>query len=136
MKERLKSKLWKTRQQALAELIKVFEAAGTEIAIFQEYLEDFPRLASDSNLSAQEKSLEAFYLLLTKTGKKCLQQGFDCKNFAKTIVEKGYITGKAGLKQATASIICFFFEKIDAQMLLETLLELLSHKNQKVLQKT
>jgi hypothetical protein len=130
--ERLKSKLWKTRQLALNELIGLFSLVTEKNdEILTQYLDDFPRLASDSNLMAQEKALEAFFLLTNKANLEIFKT-FNRKDFMKIIIEKGYITGKPNIKEFINNIISFFFIKIDKSSVIEVLLESLPHKNQKV----
>lgn len=130
--ERLKSKIWKTKQGALDELMKLFSGAiDTKDEIFGQYLEDFQRLAGDSNIGVMEKTLEAFKILCEKSDLSVFG-GFKTKDFLKIIIEKPYATGKAGLKENVVNLYRFFFVKLDRKLVLESLLECLAHKNHKV----
>ena len=130
--ERLKSKIWKTKLIALDEVIKLF--SGTNDAkdeVFGQYLEDFQRLAGDSNIGVMEKTLEAFKILCEKSDVSVFG-GFKTRDFLKIIIEKPYATGKAGLKEHVLNLYRFFFVKIDRKIVIEVLLECLAHKNHKV----
>ena len=130
--DRLRSKIWKTRQSAIDDLIKAFTSQeNPDDHIFSEYIEEFPRLASDSNLMAQDKALEAFIALINKANIGLIRD-FARKDFMKIIIEKGYCTGKNNIKEKVLTIIYHFFEKIDRKSVIEGLIDLFPHKNQKV----
>ena len=132
LSERLKSKIWKTRQIALDELIKLYSSAtDPKDEVFAQFLEDFQRLAADSNLVAQEKALEAFKILIEKSD-LAVFCGFKTKEILKVAIEKAYASGKNVLKEHVLSIVCFFYVKLDRRIVIETLLEGLPHKNHKV----
>lgn len=94
-------------------------------------MEDFQRLAGDSNIQVMEKTLEAFKIICEKSDLSVFG-GFKTRDFLKIIIEKPYATGKAGLKEHVLHVYRFFFVKIDRKIVIETLLECLAHKNHKV----
>lgn len=125
--ERLKSRVWKVRQDAFVELSALLEE-GTDLEDLKGELEkEFHKFIADSNPGAQDKAIQALSIFIEKSG----GQALDLKEVTTALVEKGY-TAKGKVPALALQVLMDLFEKNDRNLISETLRQMLSLKNQKV----
>lgn len=132
LEDRLKSKIWKTRQKALDDLADIYKKAeDPNDTVYLKYIPEFIKLVCDSNPLAQEKSLSAFYLLLEKINILLLKE-FDWKELLKILIDKSYNSNKPAIKEYISKIFIFFCKNVDKNGVFDVLISGLTNKNQKV----
>jgi len=125
---RVKSKVFKIRQNAFTELATKFKESSPEDPIFQEYASQFPIFINDSHPGAQEKALEAIKTYLEKS----IDLNLDIKTILTTLCDKAIGPGKTHIKKLSFEILTILFEKADKKPIFDALIESMNHKNQKV----
>ena len=132
LEDRLKSKIWKTRQKALDDLADIYKKTeDPNDTVYLKYISEFIKLVSDSNPLAQEKSLSTFYLLLEKINIVLLKE-FDWKELLKVLIDKSYNSNKSTIKEYISKIFIFFCKNVEKNAVFDVLISGLTNKNQKV----
>jgi len=127
LSSRVKSKVWKVRQTAFEELIKIFTDASPKDSIFYDYAGDLSKFIADANPGAQEKAIEALKIYLQKQGTDSL----DTKSTLKVLIDKALGPGKPSVKKTSNEVLCLLFEKGDNQAIYDAINDSINHKNQK-----
>ena len=127
---RVKSKVWKTRNNAFEELCKKFEESSANDQIFYEYSSDLPKFIADSHPGAQEKALNTFKIYIEKLNGL---GSLDSKDCIKILIDKAIAPGKSNIKKLSLDILCLIFEKSDKSGCFEGLIDSINSKNQKVI---
>mmetsp|Transcript_38605 Transcript_38605/g.34318 ORF Transcript_38605/g.34318 Transcript_38605/m.34318 type:complete len:230 (-) Transcript_38605:169-858(-) len=128
LSDRVKSKLFKTRQNAFAELAEEFKKADPSEPVFSEYASGFAKFIADTNPAAQEKALEALQAFLAKAENTT---GFETKAVLKVVCDKGIGPGKPHIKKIAFDVVCYCFEKCQKQDVFDGVLDSINSKNQK-----
>lgn len=117
LSNRLKSKIWKVRCQALEELAKDPQS---------DFVSNFATFFADSNVNCVEKALVAYKAYLEAN-----LIGFE-QEILRIIVDKVYANGKTSIRIISVDILCMLFETLsDKGSYFEAVNQLLSHKNPK-----
>ena len=125
---RLKSKIFKTRQQAYEELAELFKSKENNENSAAEHINELPEFIIDSNPGAQEKALICMKTYLENTERV----GFSLRDCLKALFEKCLSQTKPSLKRCSNDILLGLFEKGDRSVVIEVTIEMLQNKNQKV----
>ncbi len=102
MEVRLASKAWKTKTDALDELIKMYkECSNKTDPLFAEHAGKFTKLLQENHPTAMEKAIDAVSILT--------KYSHESKNYApewmKGLIEKGVSCAKPVLKQKASDAI-------------------------------
>lgn len=117
LSNRLKSKIWKVRCEAMEELAKNPQS---------DFISNFSSFFADSNVNCVEKALIAYKAYLEAN-----LIGFE-QEILRIILDKIYGNGKASIRTVSVDILCMLFETLtDKGSYFETVNQLLSHKNPK-----
>ena len=126
--DRLKSKVWKIRQQAFEELTVVIDGMEPDLLISTYNISELSKYISDANPGAQEKALIAYKAYLNKV--KRLEEELD--EPVKILFEKVLVSAKANIKKLGTEILFDFFEKTtNFKGLSSNFLGLFNNKNPK-----
>lgn len=134
---RVKSKVFKVRQEAFEELARLLKSADAG-EIFPEYCDILPKSINDSNPAAQEKALLAFQALLScQAANKNYFQSLEYTEVVKTLIDKCLGQGKPNVKTVAGDILQLLFEKSltsqNQQTVIDGIVWSLGQKNQKTI---
>ncbi|OMJ83062.1 hypothetical protein SteCoe_16098 [Stentor coeruleus] len=128
LEKRIESKVWKTRANALEELLKLMEK---DLSLLSSYTGNLVKFISDSHPAVQEKGLDIFKLYIVKTPDSLLSM---TEILAKILIDKGLGNAKTTIKQMTGNIILDFYaeQKDDGQAFILGLITCLENKTPKL----
>ena len=137
LSHRVKSKIFKVRQEAFEELAKLLKNPDSN-EVFPEYCDILPKSINDSNPAAQEKALLAFQALLScPSANKSYFQGLEYTEVVKTLIDKCLGQGKPNVKTVAGEILQLLFEKSltsqNQQAVIDGIVWSLGQKNQKTI---
>lgn len=135
LSNRIKSKIWKIRQEAFEELTQLFKNSSPSDEIFIEYSLSLPKLINDSNPASQEKALIAFQTYLEKCPSSKISNIDFCET-VKTLIDKCLSPGKPTIKLISNEVLLSLFEKAETlnttNLIFEGLISSFNNKNPKI----
>lgn len=132
LEERIKSKNWKIRKNAYAEILKNLKSADSgKDPIFSQYSQFYSEILGDAHAGAQESAVEVV--------KQVLENFEDVEplipDLFKNLLEKCYTSSKAVLKQKAKEVLVLSVEMSqDVTQITESIKSGLENKNQKIQQ--
>eukprot|EP00961_Rhodomonas_salina_P161281 2171101-Rhodomonas_salina.1 len=128
LSERLQSKAWKVRGEALTELTKVFTDAEEGDAIFAEHADILKKAVADSNVNVQEKGIEATHAFLRKASVSVV--GGVASAVISKAVEKGFVQAKCKAKAQELALL--MIEAESGEAVTDELMKGCTHKQPKI----